>query len=76
MNEIAGRHSRNGFLCKQGLLEVEEAHRQFSLEGLAPRGEVGYLDSRVSVSGVRRDETHWDNELLEEQFRRNFHNGV
>ncbi len=47
-------HSRNGFLTSRGLREVA----QRSLEGLEVDAmEVSrYLDSRVSVSGVRRDE--------------------
>ena len=69
--EESGHYSRNGFLTSRGLREVAQ---RTSLEGLAPRGEFEYVDNRVSVSGLRRDETHWDDELLENQYRR-FLNG-
>lgn len=46
--------SHGSFLTAIGL---EEAAQRFSLEGLAPRGEIDYLDLRRSVSGLGRDET-------------------
>ena len=47
------RHSRNGFLtCAGYRLAEERSAQQSSLEGLAPRGEDGYVDSRVSVSAL------------------------
>ena len=63
-------YSRNGFLTGRG---YAEAAQRFSLEGLAPRGELEYVDSRVSVSGLRRDENLSDEEL-ENQYQR-FLNG-
>jgi len=66
-----GCNSHGSFLTAKGL---KEAAQRFSLEGLAPRGELEYVDKVGSVSGLRRDETHWVDELLEEQYRR-FHNG-
>ena len=61
-------HSRNGFLTKEGYALAQ----QISLEGLVPRGDLEYLDSRVSVSGLRRDETVmiFDEGVLDEQHRR------
>ena len=64
-------HSRNGFLTAKGL---EEAAQRTSLEGLAPRGEREYLDSRVSVSASELMVLHWDDALVNEQYRR-FLNG-
>ena len=62
-------HARNGFLTKKGLAEAAE---RFSLEGLAPRGDLEYLDSKVSVSGLRRDENYmiFDEGVIDEQHRR------
>ena len=67
--ELCGCRSHNGFLTAKGL---EEAAQRFSLEGLAPRGELEYVDSRVSVSALVEveddldyDETHKElNELV------------
>ena len=69
------RHSRNGFLCRKGL---EEAAQRFSLEGLAPRGDNAYLDSKGSVSGLRRDEIMEDIAYDEKHIELNLelvHNG-
>ncbi len=66
-----GHYSRNGFLTSRALREVAQ---QTSLEGLAPRGELGYLDKVGSVSGSTHQEIHWDDALIEEQYRR-FLNG-
>ena len=63
-------HSHGSFLTAKGL---EETAQQLSLEGLDPRGDRGYIDRVGSVSGSRRDEAHWDYELLEEQYRRFHH---
>ena len=67
--------SRNGFLTDRGYAEVAQ---RASLEGLLPLGVDGecdlqYIDSRVSVSGLRRDEDLSDFEL-DEQYQR-FLNG-
>ncbi len=67
-------HSRNGFLTSVGL---EEAGQRHSLEGLAPRGDVEYLDSRVSVSGLELERDLFVNTLdqdIDDQYRR-FLNG-
>ena len=65
--------SHNGFLTAKGLAE---AAQRFSLEGLAPRGELGYLDKVGSVSALVEGEAFhvWDDALLDSQHRR-FHNG-
>ena len=64
----SGHHSRNGFLTRRGYETVKGPE--------VDKTEVKlYLDSRVSVSGLRRDETlSLTAELLEEQCRR-FLNG-
>ncbi len=43
-----------------------------SLEGLELAGEVAkrYIDRVGSVSGLRRDETVFDDELLDQQYQR------
>jgi len=68
--------SRNGFLTSRGLREV--AQSKDSLCGpLAVEYTRRYLDSRVSVSGLRRDEDMYDlisDVTIDEQARR-FHNG-
>ncbi len=61
-------HSHNGLLFSGSSEELAE---QLSLEGLARRRDHAYIDSKVSVSGLRRDEVFVD-DLLEEQYRR-FH---
>ena len=63
-------HSHNGFLL--GSTGRGEAAQQTSLEGLAPRGELEYLDKVDSVSGPRRDETHmiWNEGVINEQVER------
>ena len=66
--------SHGTFLTAKGL---EEAAQRFSLEGLAPRGEVDYLDKVASVSALDEDEgcpDAWDDRLLDQQYRR-FLNG-
>ena len=66
-------HSRNGFLTKHGYQQVDMFAQRTSLEGLASRDDIEYVDSRVSVSGLRRDED-LSEDLLEEQYQR-FLNG-
>ena len=64
--------AHNGFLTAKGL---GEAAQRTSLEGLAPRGELGYFDKVGSVSAlVEPVEPIWVDQLLNEQYRR-FHNG-
>ena len=64
--------SYNGFLTERGLAELAQ---RSSLEGLAPRGENGYLDKVGSVSAtVEGEELHvFHEELIEEQHRRFLH---
>ena len=63
------RHSRNGFLCSTGLKEAAQRERQ--LYGVDNMEMFPYLDSSVSVSGLRRDEAHWvDDEVIDQQYRR------
>ncbi len=63
--------SHNGFvLSPEGL-----AQRNYSVEeGVDRATELAILGVEVSVSGLRRDETLFVNELLDQQYRR-FHNG-
>jgi len=63
-------HARNGFLTAKGL---REAAQRFSLEGLAPRGESEYLDTMSSVSALAEAEAIFDDDLLDEQYRRFIH---
>ena len=69
-----GCRAHGSFLTSKGL---EEAAQRRSLEGLAPRGEVEYVDTMGSVSGLRRDEDLYemqsDEQLLEQCER--FHHG-
>ncbi len=66
-----GCHSHNGYLLKGTRARVPFA-QQYSLEGLATRGDPGYIDKVGSVSGLEleRDFHVWDDELLNEQHRR------
>ncbi len=69
-----GCRSHGGFLTAKGLKETAQ---RLSLEGLAPRGELEYLDKVGSVSGLRRDEDMYalvSDITIDEQSRR-FHNG-
>ena len=58
-------------------LESERASELYVDEVLDGSGRIQYLDSSVSVSGLRRDESAhvWDDEVIEDQHRR-FHHGV
>ena len=67
------RFSRNGFLTRFGYRVAQ----RFSLEGLAPRGEAGYLDKVGSVSALAEAEDLYDfvpDAQIDEQHRR-FLNG-
>ena len=67
--------SHNGFLTAKGLEET--AQRKHSLYGVDARELSLYVDSRVSVSGLRRDEDMYDlisDISIDEQARR-FHHG-
>ena len=61
------RHSRNGFLCSKGLKEA--AQREAGRYSVDTMDMFEYIDSRVSVSGLRRDENLSD-EMLDQQYRR------
>ena len=63
--------SHNGFLTAKGLKETEQ-RRGDTADFRAVDGSQSslYIDTRVSVSGLRRDETHWDYDLLDQQYRR------
>ncbi len=64
-----GCYSHGGFLTAKGLEEA--AQRRLELEDVVDRGEsLLYLDKVGSVSAVRRDETHDDDALIDEQYRR------
>ena len=66
--------SHGSFLTAKGLKEAAQRH---SLEGLAPLGDVAYVDTPLSVSGLSRAEPlHvWDDQLLDQQYRR-VHHGI
>ena len=66
-------HSHSGFLTAKGLEETAQRH---SLEGLAPRGALEYLDRVGSVSGLELERDHlvFDDEIIDQQYRR-FANG-
>ena len=67
-------HSHNGFLTARGL--AFQAAQKNSPEGLAPRGELGYLDKVGSVSALAEAEDHYIcDELIDQQYRR-FLSGV
>ena len=69
----SGHFSRNGFLTSRGYREVAEQH---SLEGLAPRGELGYLDKSGSVSALVEVEADFDYDPKHQELNRRFiHNG-
>ena len=56
--------------------ESEVAAELFTDEALDGKTFMRYLDKSGSVSAVDEDEgAIWDFQLLDEQFRRNFHNG-
>ncbi len=64
--------SHDGFLTDRGYAEVAQRESD-RLEVDAMELSL-YVDTTGSVSGLRRDETHWDHELLDQQYRR-FHCG-
>ncbi len=67
-----GCRSHGGFLTSRGLREVA----QRSLEGLevADMGLEPYLDKVGSVSAPTVLELHWDDDIINQQYRR-FLNG-
>ncbi len=67
--------SHGSFLTAKGL---KEAAQRLSLEGLAPRGDLEYVDKVVSVSALVEGEGSYDwppEPYIEEQYRR-FLNGT
>ena len=63
--------AHGGFLTAKGLQEAAE--RGVDSSGVDAMGLPRYLDSRVSVSGLELErDIHVSDELLDEQFRRNF----
>ena len=71
-------HSHNGLvLISRGVATPREVAQQFSLEGLAPRGVLEYVDSMGSVSSPEPERDLYANLLdsdIDEQERR-FHRG-
>jgi len=70
-------NSHGTFLTAKGLAEA--AQREFELASIFDVGidrdeEVQYLDKVGSVSGSTRFASHWDDALIDQQYRR-FHNG-
>jgi len=69
-----GCHSHNGFQLEiEDQLDLELAQR-VSLEGLTPMSDCVSVDRLGSVSASEHLESHWDDDVIEEQYRR-FHNG-
>ena len=67
--------SHNGFLIAKGLKEAEQrGGSAFEFDGVDKRQMSLYLDKVCSVSGSSLPLLHWDEAVLEEQYRR-FHNG-
>ncbi len=65
--------SRNGFLTDRGYAEVAQ---QTSLEGLAPRGGLEYVDKVVSVSALAEAEDLFagvPEALIDQQYQRFLH---
>jgi len=67
-----GCTSHNGFLTDLGYAQV--AQRELERHGVDSMDMVEYLDKVGSVSGSPMRDLHWDDALIEEQYRR-FHNG-
>ncbi len=67
---IPGHYSRNGFLTRKGIRVAQ----QYSLEGLTDSERCVRVDMVGSVSGSRPEEIIFDDDLLDQQYRR-FHNG-
>ena len=70
-------HSHSGFLTKAGYAFVAQqkadSERLF-LDGVDPSEDQLYLDKVVSVSASSLSVLHWDDALIEDQYRR-FLNG-
>ncbi len=64
-------HSHNGFQLRPS---EEGLAQQISLEGLRPMGEADRVDIDGSVSASSLPVLHWDDALIDEQYRR-FHSG-
>jgi len=73
MKNVCDCSSHNGFLTAKGLEEAEQRRLELpEFQGVDERQLSLYLDSRISVSGARRDETLciFDDEVIDEQYRR------
>ena len=73
-----GCHSHNGCITEAGLRLEARLAQQYSLEGLAPRGDAEYVDRVVSVSGLELERDLFvdiPDSLILEQCER-FHNGT
>ena len=61
-----GCHSHNGFqLSPEGL-----AQRELELPEVDRMGTSRYVDKSGSVSALVEVEDHWDDEIMEDQYRR------
>ena len=70
-----GCHSHNGFLLSpEGLAQRDRQIDAFLEGALTEDDQAVRLDKSGSVSGSDQLSSHWDDELIEEQYRR-FHNG-
>jgi len=72
-----GCYSHDGFLTVRGYAEVAQRERQLYLfpeTGLTQDGKCVRLDKSSRVTASSPVELHWDDEVIEEQYRR-FHNG-
>jgi len=68
-----GCYSHNSFLTKRGYELVAQRELEFSV-GVDTEEPFRYLDRVGSVSGSLSPRLHWDDAVIEEQYRR-FHNG-
>ena len=65
-------HSHGSFLTAKGLEEA--AQRELGLHGIDAMEPCCHLDKVGSVSGSPLQDTHWDDEIIDQQHRR-FHHG-
>ncbi len=64
--------AHGGFLTAKGLEETAQREREG--HGVDGMDLFQYIDRVGSVSGSFQESSHWDDALIEEQYRR-FHNG-
>ncbi len=75
MMRTCGCRAHNGFLTAKGLAETAQ---QINLsigdgelqDGVDMGEPVCYLDRSGSVSALSRVESHWDDDVIDEQYRR------